>query len=63
MIKYKEMNEFQKETHNFINKLKRDITYETLYAKLWHYIKVNKDEEKLDEFCKELIQTKNVIRD
>jgi len=32
--KYRDMNEFQKETHNFINKLRRDISYETLYAKL-----------------------------
>jgi len=35
MTKYKDLNDFQKETYNLIKKLKRDVSHETLYARLW----------------------------
>ena len=49
------MNEFEQKTFNFIHKLRREMKSESIQATLTHYIKTNKDEEKLNEFCRELL--------
>ena len=49
------MNEFERKTFNFIHKLRREMKSDNIQATLVHYIKTNKDEEKLNEFCRELL--------
>jgi hypothetical protein len=52
---FHEMTEFEQKTFNFIYKLRREMTSESLQATLVQYIKTNRDEEKLNEFCRELL--------
>ena len=43
--------------------MRREIKAETLQATLTQYIKENKDEEKLNEFCQELMATQKAKKD
>lgn len=60
---YHEMNDFQKQTYDFILRCRREIKAETIQATLQQYIKENKDEEKLNEFCQELMATQKAKKD
>lgn len=52
---FHEMSDFEQKTFNFIHKLRREMKSESLQATLIQYIKTNKDEEKLNAFCRELL--------
>jgi len=48
---YHEMTEFEKATYNLIHQMRLEITQEAIQTKLLQYIKENRDEIKLNEFC------------
>ena len=45
------MTEFEKATYNLIHQMRLEITQEAIQTKLLQYIKENRDEIKLNEFC------------
>ena len=58
---FHELNEFEKETYEYIYKLKQDMKPDAIAATLNQYIKENRDENKLEQFGKELLDAKKML--
>ncbi len=50
------MNDIEKDTYHSIHQMRLEITQEAIQNLLLQYIKENRDEVKLNEFCQELLK-------